>query len=38
MPKVGGNEGVGKVVKVGKGVKNLKANDVVVPGVAGFGA
>lgn len=34
---VGGNEGVGRVVSVGSGVRVLKAGDWVVPAVAGLG-
>ena len=37
LPAVGGNEGVGKVVEVGKNVKNLAVNDMVIPGRPGFG-
>lgn len=37
LPAVGGNEGVGQIVQVGKNVKNLAVNDMVIPGRPGFG-
>jgi len=36
-PSVAGNQGVGKVLKVGKDVKSLKASDLVIPSKAGLG-
>lgn len=37
LPAIGGNEGVGKVVQVGKSVKGLALNDMVIPSRPGFG-
>lgn len=37
LPAIGGNEGVGQVVQVGKSVKGLAVNDMVIPGRPGFG-
>ena len=31
LPAVGGNEGVGKVVEIGKDVSELKPGDTVIP-------
>lgn len=38
LPAVAGNEGVGQIVAVGNGVKNMKVNDFVLPSKPGFGA
>lgn len=37
LPAVGGNEGVAQVVQVGKLVKGLSVNDMVIPSKPGFG-
>ena len=37
LPAVGGNEGVGEVMQVGKAVTELQAGDWVVPAAAGWG-
>jgi len=37
LPGIGGSEGVGKIVSVGSGVKNVKVNDLVVPNSINFG-
>jgi NADPH:quinone reductase-like Zn-dependent oxidoreductase len=37
LPAVAGNEGVGQIVAVGGGVKNVKVNDFVLPSKPGFG-
>jgi len=37
LPAVGGNEGVGQVVEVGRSVSHLKPGDWVVPAVSGWG-
>lgn len=38
LPAVGGNEGVGQVVKVGSQVKSLNTGEWVIPRDAGLGA
>lgn len=38
MPAIGGNEGVAQVIEVGKAVKGLARNDMVIPARPGFGA
>ncbi|KAI6183585.1 PKS-ER domain-containing protein [Aphelenchoides bicaudatus] len=37
LPAVGGNEGCGWVEKVGRGVKDLKEGDLVIPSQSGLG-
>lgn len=37
LPAIGGNEGVGQVIQVGKNVKGLSVNDMVIPANPGFG-
>jgi len=37
LPFIGGSEGVGRVLNVGNGVKNIKVNDLVVPNHPTFG-
>ncbi|KAH0631263.1 hypothetical protein JD844_005525 [Phrynosoma platyrhinos] len=37
LPAVGGNEGVGQVVKTGRSVTSLKTGDLVIPADAGLG-
>jgi trans-2-enoyl-CoA reductase len=37
LPAVGGNEGVGEVLKVGQAVTDLQPGDWVMPGAAGWG-
>ncbi|RVE62987.1 hypothetical protein OJAV_G00162300 [Oryzias javanicus] len=37
LPSIGGNEGVGKILDIGKQVKSLKAGDWVIPRDAGLG-
>jgi trans-2-enoyl-CoA reductase len=37
LPAIGGNEGVGQVVAVGKSVKGLAVQDMVIPSRPGFG-
>lgn len=37
LPGVPGFEGVGKIVQVGKNVKDLSVNDVVIPNIEAFG-
>lgn len=38
LPAIGGNEGVGEIVAVGKGVRGLAVKDMVIPARPGFGA
>jgi len=37
LPAIGGNEGVGEVMDVGKAVSDLRTGDWVVPAAAGWG-
>lgn len=37
LPAIGGNEGVGEVMQVGRAVSDLQAGDWVVPAAAGWG-
>jgi trans-2-enoyl-CoA reductase len=37
LPAIGGNEGVGVVLEVGKNVKNVKKDDHVIPSLPGLG-
>lgn len=37
LPAIGGNEGVGEVIEVGKDVSSLKVGDWVIPANPGFG-
>lgn len=37
LPAVGGNEGVGEIERIGKGVKSLAVGDRVIPAKPGFG-
>lgn len=37
LPSIGGNEGVGEIIDIGKQVKSLKAGDWVIPRDAGLG-
>ena len=37
LPAIGGNEGVGSVLAVGSGVKNIKVNDTAVIAKPGLG-
>ncbi|XP_014279129.1 enoyl-[acyl-carrier-protein] reductase, mitochondrial [Halyomorpha halys] len=37
LPGVPGHEGVGKIVEIGKNVKNLTVGDMVIPNVENFG-
>lgn len=37
MPAVGGNEGLGEVIEVGKEVRGLEAGDWVLPALSGWG-
>lgn len=37
LPAIGGNEGVAQILQVGKSVKGLTVNDMVIPSKPGFG-